>query len=185
MSVSKREEETDSRFERNCRMINTFPVSAAVLRARVCSRLHAAKNHSKWLAIYQSFIIFPIMKPLALSSAFKICVLCMIIWRWMALSSSDMYNKQMLITFKTYFMVMQIFMEVNCIIANFPQAQWREKVWLHSAQMISAICNRSKNTLLLISQVRLFLSKRYFIMIINTWSAGVKVTFSVTNGSMH
>ena len=111
-------------------------------------------------------------RPLALSSAFKICVLCIIIRRWMAVSSSDMYNKQMLITFKTYFMVMQIFMEANCIIANFPQAHWREKVWLHSAQMISAICNRSKNTLLLISQVRLFLSKRYFIMIINTWSAG-------------
>ena len=50
----------------------------------------------------------------------------------MAPSSSDMYNKQMLITFKTYFMVMQIFMEVNCIIANFPQVHWREKVWLHS-----------------------------------------------------
>ena len=126
-------------------------------------------------------------RPLALSSAFKICVLCIIIRRWMAVSSSDMYNKQMLITFKTYFMVMQIFMEGNCIIANFPQAHWREKVWLHySAQMISAICNRrSKNTLLLISEARLFLSKRYFIMIINTWSAGVKVTFSVTNGSMH
>ena len=42
----------------------------------------------------------------------------------MALSSTDMYNKQMLITFKTYFMVMQIFMEVNCNIANFPRVQW-------------------------------------------------------------
>ncbi len=43
----------------------------------------------------------------------------------MALSSTDMYNKQMLITFKTYFMVMQIFMEVNCNIANFPRVQRR------------------------------------------------------------
>ena len=43
----------------------------------------------------------------------------------MALSSTDMYNKQMLITFKTYFMVMQIFMEVNCNIANFLRVQCR------------------------------------------------------------
>lgn len=80
----------------------------------------------------------------------------------MALSSTDMYNKQMLITFKTYFMVMQIFMEVNCNIANFlrvqrrPAARQREESYY--TQMISSkiFCNRSKNTFLLISKVRLF-----------------------------
>ena len=92
----------------------------------------------------------------------------------MALSSTDMYNKQMLITFKTYFMVMQIFMEVNCNIANFPRVQCRPAARQRReesyTQMISSkiFCNRSKNTFLLIFKVRLFLSERYFIMIINT-----------------
>lgn len=45
-----------------------------------------------------------------------------------------MYNKPVLITFKTYFMVMQVFMEVNCNIANFLRVHWARggKVWLHS-----------------------------------------------------
>ena len=66
----------------------------------------------------------------------------------MALSSTDMYNKQMLITFKTYFMVMQIFMEVNCNIANFPRVQCRpaarQRGVLHSDDLKQNILQQVK-----------------------------------------